>query len=357
MLGKRVAVIDRRGHIGGNSYSEIHVDTGIEIHKYGTHVFHTPNKTVWDYLGSFTAFTSYQHKVFTSSNGKVFPLPINLATICQFFGRRMSPDEARALVQEEAAELGGKEPTNLEEKAISLMGRSLYEAFIRGYTQKQWQTSSLSLPASIIARLPVRYTLDNRYFNDPYEGLPIDGYTTVFKRMLAHELIDVRLGTDYFAVRDVIPANKLVIFTGPIDRFFGYRVGNLKWRTIDLEFETVSVGDFQGTAVMNYADASVPFTRIHEYRHLYPERTYREDCTVIAREYSRLAGSQDEPYYPVDTAQDQRMYIAYREMGKTASNVIFGGRLGTYRYLDMHQAIGAALKVFEREITPRLSGQ
>jgi UDP-galactopyranose mutase len=355
-LGKRVLIIDRRRHIGGNAYSENDRETGIEVHKYGAHLFHTPNRTVWDYLNRFTAFTDYRHRVFTSYNGQVYAMPINLGTICQFFGKRMSPAEARALVAGQAAELGDRPPQNLEEKAISLIGRPLYEAFIRGYTAKQWQTDPRELPESIITRLPVRYNFDNRYFNDPYEGLPVDGYTAIFERMLDNPLIDVQLNTDFFSVRSEIPAGKPVVYTGPIDRYFDYRAGELKWRTIDFEEEVLPVGDFQGTAVMNYADEDIPYTRILEFRHFNPERDYQQDKTVIVREYARFATRSDEPYYPIDTAEDKRTYLSYRDLAEQEKDVIFGGRLGTYRYLDMHQAIGAALKSFETDLAPRLAG-
>lgn len=353
-LGRKVLIIDRRHHIGGNAYSENDPQTGIEVHKYGAHLFHTPNKLVWDYLNQFTGFTDYKHRVYTSFKDQVYSMPINLGTICQYFGKRMSPDEAKALVLEQSRELGDRVPANLEEKAISLIGRPLYEAFIRGYTAKQWQTDPRDLPEHIITRLPVRYDFNNRYFNDAYEGLPVDGYTAIFERMLANKLIDVKTNVDYFEVKDRIPAGKPVIFTGPIDRFFDYKAGELGWRTIDFEPEVLNVGDFQGTAVMNYADENVPFTRILEFRHFNPERDYQKEKTYIVREYSRFAERADEPYYPIDTAKDKKTYLAYKEMAEAHPDIIFGGRLGTYRYLDMHQAIGAALKCYENIVEPRL---
>ncbi len=349
-LGKRVLIIDRRNHIGGNAYSETCPQTGIEVHKYGAHLFHTPNKLVWDYLNRFTRFTDYKHRVFTSYKNQAYMMPINLGTICQFFGRRMGPDEARQLIAEQAGELQGKQPDNLEEKAISLIGRPLYEAFIRGYTAKQWQTDPRELPESIITRLPVRYNFDNRYFNDAYEGLPVDGYTAIFEKMLNNEKITIRLGVDYFDIKSQIPQNKLLIYTGPIDRYFNYAAGELKWRTIDFEAEILPVDDFQGTSVMNYADEDIPYTRILEFRHFNPERNYQTEKTVIMREYSRFAARKDEPYYPVNTPEDKQTYLAYSKLAAQENNVIFGGRLGTYRYLDMHQAIGAALKTYEQEI-------
>lgn len=349
-LGKRVLIIDKRHHIGGNAYSETCAETGVEVHKYGAHLFHTPNKLVWDYLNKFASFTDYKHRVFTSFKSQVYMMPINLGTICQFFNKQMSPDEARSLIAEQAAELGGKTPQNLEEKAISLIGRPLYEAFIRGYTAKQWQTDPKELPESIITRLPVRYNFDNRYFNDAYEGLPVDGYTAIFDRMLKNELIDIKLGVDYFSVRDEISKDKLVIYTGPIDRYFNYAAGELKWRTIDFEPEVLNVGDYQGTSVMNYADEDVPFTRILEFRHFNPERNYQTEKTIIVREYSRFAERKDEPYYPINTSDDKRVYLEYKAMADKEANIIFGGRLGTYRYLDMHQAIGAALKIYDVDV-------
>ncbi|OYR10273.1 UDP-galactopyranose mutase [Brucella grignonensis] len=354
-LGRKVLILDRRDHIGGNAYSENDAQTGIEVHKYGAHLFHTPNKLVWDYLNNFTKFTDYKHRVYTSYKDQVYSMPINLSTVCQFFGRRMSPLEAQQLVLEQSRELGDSKPTNLEEKAISLIGRPLYEAFIRGYTAKQWQTDPRELPEHIITRLPVRYNFDNRYFNDAYEGLPVDGYTAIFERMLSNPLIHIQTGVDYFEIKDQIPAGKPVVYTGPIDKFFDYKAGELGWRTIDFEPEVLPVGDFQGTAVMNYADENVPFTRILEFRHFNPERDYQKEKTIIVREYSRSAQRGDEPYYPIDTQTDKKTYLAYKEMADAESDVIFGGRLGTYRYLDMHQAIGAALKCYEATVEPRLT--
>ncbi|MCO7728844.1 UDP-galactopyranose mutase [Brucella intermedia] len=354
-LGRKVLILDRRAHIGGNAYSENDAETGIEVHKYGAHLFHTPNKTVWDYLNIFTKFTDYKHRVYTSYKDQVYSMPINLGTISQFFGRRMSPIEAQQLVLEQSRELGDKKAENLEEKAISLIGRPLYEAFIRGYTAKQWQTDPRELPEHIITRLPVRYNFDNRYFNDAYEGLPVDGYTAIFERMLFHPLIHIQTGVDYFNVKNQIPAGKPVVYTGPIDKFFDYKAGELGWRTIDFEPEILQVGDFQGTAVMNYADEDVPYTRILEFRHFNPERDYQKEKTIIVREYSRFAQRGDEPYYPIDTQKDKQTYLVYKAMADAEKDVIFGGRLGTYRYLDMHQAIGAALKCFDNEVKSRLS--
>lgn len=357
-LGIKVVVLDRRDHIGGNAYSTADPETGIEVHEYGAHLFHTSNERVWEYVNRFTAFTGYEHRVYTNYRGEVYPLPINLGTINQFFRASYSPAEAKALIVEQASEIATSEATNLEEKAISLIGRPLYEAFIREYTEKQWQTPATELPASVISRLPVRYTYDNRYFNDTHEGLPVDGYTAWIERMADHPNIEVRLETDFFSAGDGLDKSSAVgsvpvVYTGPIDRYFDYAGGELAWRTLDFEREVVATGDFQGTSVMNYADASVPYTRIHEFRHFHPERAhYPTDSTVIMREYSRFATRDDEPYYPVNTPSDREALLAYRELQKGEKEVFFGGRLGTYQYLDMHMAIGSALTMYENTIAP-----
>jgi UDP-galactopyranose mutase len=354
-LDKRVLVIDRRDHLGGNAYSEPEPETGIEIHRYGAHLFHTSNERVWEYVNRFTDFTGYQHRVFSIYSGQTYSMPINLSTICEYFGRSFSPAEARALVAEQAGEVDTAKAANLEEKAVSLIGRPLYEAFIRGYTKKQWQTDPTELPAEVIARLPVRYTFDNRYFNDTHEGLPVDGYTAWLTKMADHPNIEVRLSTDFFDVRDQLPTDVPTVFTGPIDKYFDYQAGELGWRTLDFEREVLPVGDFQGTSVMNYADEDVPYTRIHEFRHFHPERDYPKDKTVVVREYSRFAETGDEPYYPINTPEDRAKLEAYRELAKKEAadkRVLFGGRLGTYKYLDMHMAIGSALSMFDNRIRP-----
>jgi UDP-galactopyranose mutase len=359
-LGLNVTIIDRRDHVGGNAYSEIDPETGIEIHKYGAHLFHTSNERVWEYVNRFTTFTNYVHRVYGVHKGEVYPLPINLGTINQFFRANYTPDEARALIQEQAGALAGQNPRNLNDKGISLIGQPLYEAFIKHYTGKQWQTDPKDLPASIISRLPVRYTYDNRYFNDTYEGLPTDGYTAWLERMADNPKITVQLNTDFFDDsaefgRKNVAGQVPVIYTGAVDRYFDYSEGDLKWRTIDFERETLSTGDFQGTSVVNYNDDDVPFTRIIEPRHFHPERGYQTEKTVIMREFSRFAEKGDEPYYPVNTEEDRAKLLAYRDLAKQEKDVIFGGRLGTYKYLDMHMAIGAALSTFDNKIAPHFS--
>jgi UDP-galactopyranose mutase len=356
-FGRRVLLIDRRGHIGGNAFSEADPATGIEVHTYGAHLFHTSNDRVWDYANRFTSFTGYVHRVYTTHKGEVYPLPINLGTVNQFFRSALGPDAARALIREQSAELAGRTPANLDEQGVSLIGRPLYEAFIRDYTAKQWQTAPTDLPASVITRLPVRYTYDNRYFSDKHEGLPTDGYTAWLERMADHPNIEVRLGVDFFDAsqpvnKAAVVGNVPVLYTGPVDRYFDYAEGDLGWRTIDFEREVLETGDFQGTAVMNYADADVPYTRIIEFRHFHPERDYPVDKTVIAREFSRFAGRADEPYYPVNTPADRQRFLRYRELASAEPQVLFGGRLGAYAYLDMHMAIGAALALAEDQLGP-----
>jgi len=354
-MGKKVLVIDRRPHIGGNAYSYFDAETGVEVHKYGSHLFHTSNPRVWKYANEFTDFNSYQHKVFTIHNSQVYPMPINLATLCQVVGQSLSPQEGDAWLQEHIRSETELDTSHLEGKAISLIGRPLYEAFIEGYTQKQWQTNPRDLPGEIISRLPVRMNFDNRYFSDTWEGLPLRGYTAWLQNMANTPGITVQLGVDYFDVKDSIPEHTPVVYTGPIDRYFNYSEGELGWRTLDFELEVMPVKDFQGTSVMNYADLDIPFTRIHEFAHLHPERKRDRDNTIIMREFSRFARVEDEPYYPINSSVDRQRLLKYRELSSREENVIFGGRLGSYQYLDMHMAIGSALTTFEGQVVPLLA--
>jgi len=351
-LDLKVLVIERRYHLGGNAYSEFDPETGIEVHKYGTHLFHTSNERVWDYVRRFTDFTNYQHRVFGKYRGQVYSLPMNLGLINQFFGKSHTPAEARALIAEQASEIATEDATNLEEKAVSLIGRPLYEAFIKGYTAKQWQTDPTELSADIITRLPVRYTFDNRYFNDKYEGLPVDGYTAWLERMADHPNIEVRVDTDFFDVQDAFKGRVPIVYTGPVDEYFGNAEGRLSWRTVDLEQETVDVDDYQGTGVVNANDQDVPFTRVLEFKHLHPERTYLPGKSIVVHEYSRFAEADDEPYYPVNTAEDRARLLKYRDLAEKEPMVLFGGRLGTYKYLDMHMAIASALSMYDNKLKP-----
>ena len=347
-----VRIIDSRSHVAGNAYSYIEKSTEIEVHKYGTHLFHTNNEEIWKYISRFTQFNNYQHKVITRYKDKFYNMPINLLTISSFYGKSFTPEEAKKLIFENGS--NGEDAENLEERAISLIGRDLYQAFIEGYTWKQWQTHPRDLPAEIITRLPVRFNFDDRYFSDKYQGIPIDGYTAIFEKMLDRLNIKTNLNVDYF---DLEPSDKkadFVVFSGPIDRFFQYKHGLLGWRTLDFEWEVHEGTDFQGALVINEADISVPYTRTHEYRHLHPERNYQSNKTIIAREFSRLAVETDEPYYPINSATDRIVLSKYRDEASRLNTTLFGGRLGRYQYLDMHMAIGAALKD-ARKIAENLS--
>ncbi|WP_018800585.1 UDP-galactopyranose mutase [Salinispora arenicola] len=352
-LGMRVLVVEARRHIGGNAYSELEPETGIEVHRYGAHLFHTSNESVWAYANRFTRFTDYVHRVYTRHGDEIFPLPINLATINQFTRSAMSPSEAAAWVRDRAAQYRDGDVSNLERKAISLIGRDLYEAFVREYTAKQWEADPMDLPATVIARLPVRYTYDNRYFSDTHEGLPVDGYTRWFERMIDSDRVEILLGNDFLDRRSAVNKHNTVgrvevVYTGPLDRYFDRVAGGLTWRTLDFAWEVVPTGDYQGTAVINYADRSIPYLRTIEFRHFHPERDHPRDRSVIAREYSRLARPEDEPYYPVNSTMDRHTLHRYRNLARQETGVHFGGRLGTYRYLDMHMAIASALRVVDR---------
>ena len=343
--GQRVLVIDRRDHIAGNCYSAPDPKTGIEYHRYGTHIFHTPHREVWEYICRFTEFNGYRHQVLSTYRGRVYQMPINLETINAFYGLNLTPREARELIAEERAKSGIDEPRNLEEKAISLIGRPLYEAFIKGYTSKQWRRDLRDLPADIITRLPVRFNYNESYYADRWQGIPLDGYTKIFERMLGTEGIDIELKTDYFDVRDSLRVRKKVVYSGPVDRYYEYRFGRLEWRSCDFKGEVVEVEDFQGTSVMNYADLEIPYTRIHEPRHLHEEREYPEDRTLIIKEYPRN-DTGEQPFYPINNQSNNEVYRRYRDLMEKEKDVVFGGRLADYKYYDMHDVIGRALTVF-----------
>lgn len=350
-LGKKVLVLDKRDHIGGNCYSEFDEETGIECHKYGAHLFHTSDEEVWQYVNKFTKFTDYIHKVYTTHNDEVFPMPINLGTINQFYHKALTPIEAEKLIADEAGKYADIEPKNLSEQGIKLIGQPLFDAFIKNYTAKQWQTSAEDLPASIITRLPVRYNYNNGYFSNTYEGLPIDGYEKMFQNMVdsTDGKIEVQLNTDYFDVRDDFVGIK-TIYTGPIDRYFDYSEGELDWRSLELKKEIIKVDDFQGCPVMNYADLEPKYTRIHEFKHFHPEREYEKAVgkTVIVREYSKTWTTGDEPYYPVNTEENMAKLAKYQQLAAKEPNVVFGGRLGEYAYYDMDKTFASALELFDK---------
>ncbi len=344
--GKRALVLDKRDHIGGNCYSHDHEDTNITIHKYGTHIFHTNNDQVWRYINRFTEFNRYQHRVLTTHRDRVYAMPINLGTINQFYGLNLKPGEVEAFIASKRE--GISHPRNLEEKAISLIGRDLYEAFIKGYTMKQWDCDPKELPANIITRLPVRESYYDSYFNDRYQGIPIGGYTPIFKRLF--EGIDVELGVDFFEDPDHWRCRaRRIIYTGPIDRYFDYQFGRLGWRSVRFDPERLAIEDFQGTSVMNYADLDASHTRIHEPKHLHREKTHTPNTTVIIREYAQT--NNDQPYYPVNSEADKKILAQYAALQAEERGVIFGGRLAEYKYYDMHQVIGSALSKAAKELS------
>jgi UDP-galactopyranose mutase len=346
---EKVLIIDKRSHIGGNCFSEIDDETGIEIHKYGSHIFHTDNMKVWEYISGFMSLNSYRHHVLTIYKNVVYQMPINLDTINRFYQKSLKPCEVAQFIQDEIKQCNiSSNPLNLEEKAISLIGKPLYDAFIKGYTYKQWEIDPAKLPPEIITRLPIRTNYKSEYFDDPIQGIPLAGYSNVFQKLLNHKNITVQLNTDYDEIKAYIPKTAHVIYTGPIDLFFNYRFGELGWRSINLERDIVDVDDFQGTSVMNYADLEVPYTRIHEFKHYHPERNYKPGKTVISREYSRNCIRGDEPYYPINTKEDKDKLEKYKSI--KIENVYFGGRLGSYQYLDMDDAIANALNFYETTI-------
>ena len=340
--GKKCLVIDKRPHIGGNVYTEN--IRGINVHKYGAHIFHTSNKQVWDFVNSFIEFNRYTNSPVANYKGKLYNLPFNMNTFYQMWGVT-TPEEAAERIEMQRKESGIVNPKNLEEQAISLIGKDIYYTLIKGYTEKQWGRKATELPAFIIRRLPVRFTFDNNYFNDKYQGIPIGGYTALIEKML--EGVEVRLNTDYFEDRAYFDSMAdRVIYTGEIDRYFDYRFGHLEYRTVRFETELLEgVANYQGNAVINYTDAEIPYTRIIEHKHF--EFGQQLD-TVISREYSAEWKPGDEPYYPVNDEKNSALYRKYKELADAQSKVIFGGRLAEYKYYDMHQVIESAWKQVDK---------
>lgn len=340
--GKSVLVIDKRQNIAGNVYTE--KIEGINVHIYGAHIFHTNNKTVWDYVQRFAIFNRFTNSPVANYHGELYSLPFNMYTFNKMWGV-ITPEEAAAKIEEQRKEITG-EPQNLEEQAISLIGRDVYEKLVKGYTEKQWGRSCDQLPAFIIKRLPVRLTFDNNYFNAQYQGIPVGGYTKMVERML--DGIEVRLNCDYLAHKEELDAlAEKVIYTGPIDAYFDYSLGNLEYRSVRFETEVLDMPNFQGNAAVNYTDAETPWTRIIE--HKWFEFGKNEDGndlpkTVISREYSSEWKIGDEPYYPVNDERNSTLYQEYKKLADVEQNVIFGGRLGEYKYYDMDQVIAAALE-------------
>ena len=344
--GKSVHVIDRRDHIAGNIYTENM--EGINVHKYGAHIFHTSDREVWEYVNRYAEFNRYTNSPVARYRDELYNLPFNMNTFHELWGV-VTPDEARAKIAEQVKETGITEPKNLEEQALLLGGRDIYEKLVKGYTEKQWGRRADELPAFIIRRLPFRFIYDNNYFNDSYQGIPLGGYTAMIERML--DGIEVSRGVDYLKERgsEELSAGK-VIFTGMVDEFFDYELGELEYRSLRFETETVDVPNYQGNAVVNYTEFEVPYTRIIEHRHFEPEnRNASHDRSVITKEYPAEWSRGDEPYYAVNDEKNNALYDRYHELAKKETDVIFGGRLGQYRYFDMDDTVRAALDLF-REI-------
>ncbi|MFA0084048.1 UDP-galactopyranose mutase [Vibrio breoganii] len=341
--GKSVKVIEKRNHIGGNVYCE-EVE-GINVHKYGAHIFHTNDQEVWEYVNKFVDFNRYTNSPVALSKGKMYNLPFNMNTFNQLWGV-VTPEQALAKIEEQRSELGGKEPTNLEEQAISLVGRDIFETLIKEYTEKQWGRKCKDLPAFIIKRLPVRFTYDNNYFNDKFQGIPVGGYNPLIEALL--EDIEYETGIDYFEEKgkwDLVA--KKVIYTGAIDRYFDYVHGKLDYRSLDFEHDIVDSNNFQGNAVVNYIDKEYSFTRIIEHKHF---EFGTQEKTVITKEYPKEFEEGDEYYYPVNDKTNNRIYSKYKQMAEDEFNVIFGGRLAEYKYFDMHQVIRSALNTVYKEL-------
>ncbi len=333
--GKKCLVIDKRNHIAGNIYCE--QINGINVHKYGAHIFHTSDKKIWDYVNKFADFNNYINSPVAVYKDELYNLPFNMNTFSKMWNIR-TPEEAKKIINEQITSLNITEPKNLEEQALSLVGTDVYTKLIKGYTQKQWGRDCKELPAFIIKRLPLRFTYDNNYFNDRYQGIPMGGYTKLVEKML--EGIEVRLDTDFFDIKDSVEAKKIV-YTGPIDTFFDYKYGHLEYRSLRFEHEALEIDNFQGNAVVNYTEGEIPYTRIIEHKHF---EFGKQPGTIITREYPSEWKTGDEPYYPVNDARNNELYEKYRLEAEKATNVIFGGRLGQYKYYDMDKVIMAALE-------------
>lgn len=334
--GKKCLVIDKRDHIGGNIYCE-NIE-GINVHKYGAHIFHTSNKEVWEYINQFCEFNNYINSPIANYKGEIHNLPFNMNTFNKLWGVR-TPEEAKRKIEEQKKEFGIVEPKNLEEQAISLIGKDIYEKLIKGYTEKQWGRKATELPAFIIKRLPVRFIYDNNYFNDRYQGIPIGGYTKVIEKIL--EGVEVKLNTNFFDNREYFEniAEKIV-FTGMIDEFYNYQFGKLEYRSLRFETEVLNEENYQGNAVVNYTEREIPYTRIIEHKHF---EFGKQEKTVITREYPSEWKEGDEPYYPVNDEKNNELYEKYKELAEKENRVIFGGRLGEYKYYDMDKVIEKVL--------------
>lgn len=345
--GKSCLVIDKRPHLGGNVYCE--QIEGINVHKYGAHIFHTSNKEVWDFVNALVLFNRYTNCPVANYKGELYNLPFNMNTFYQMWGVR-TPEEAMAKIESQKlkvkSDLNGREPANLEEQALMLVGRDIYEKLIKGYTEKQWGRPCTELPAFIIRRLPLRCVFDNNYFNDLYQGIPVGGYNALIEHLL--DGIDTRVNCDFFAEREELEAlADKIVYTGPIDQFYGYRFGKLQYRTVRFETEMLNTSNYQGNAVINYTDRETPYTRIIEHKHFesFGQAVYGNPKTIISREYSTEWQPGMEPYYPVNDDRNAALYTQYKELADQEKNVVFGGRLAEYKYYDMAPTIEQAMRL------------
>lgn len=336
---KKCLVVDKRSHVAGNCYTENTL--GINVHRYGPHLFHTSSEKIWNYIRQFTDFHRINYRPKVSYKGKIYSFPINLFTLYQVYGTA-TPEEAIDVL--EKVKVPCENPANLEEWILSQIGKDLYEIFIKGYTTKQWNRDPKYLPSSIIKRIPIRTNFNDNYFDDKYQGVPIGGYTQIFEKLL--DGIDIRLNTDYFSdKKDLDRICEKIVYTGPIDKFFDYQFGELEYRSLRFEFETLNLKDYQGVACVNYTNLEVPYTRIVEHKHF---ENSNSESTIITKEYPQNTG---DPYYPVNDESNNQKYLKYKELANKESKYLFGGRLAEYKYYDMHQVIGSALKLIEKELT------
>jgi len=343
-VGKKCLVIDRRDHVGGNIYCEN--INGINVHKYGAHIFHTSDKFIWDYVNNFCEFNNYVNSPIANYKGELYNMPFNMNTFTKLWNDVVTPSDAIKRIEEQKSELNGKEPSNLEEQAISLVGRDIYERLVKGYTEKQWGKDCSELPSFIIKRLPVRFTFNNNYFNDRYQGIPVGGYNVIINKML--EGSDVILGVDFLKdKKKYLSLGKKILYTGMIDEYFDYSLGNLDYRTLRFENEILDIDDYQGNAVFNYTDRETPYTRIIEHKH-FEFNTCKG--TVITKEYPSEWKLGDEAYYPVNDDKNNSLFEKYKKLASKEKNVIFGGRLGHYKYYDMDKVIVAALDLVKNEL-------
>jgi|TARA_B110000027_G_scaffold133444_1_gene161921 UDP-galactopyranose mutase len=345
VLKKKVTIIEKRNHIGGNCYSEIDKKTGIEYHKYGTHIFHTSNETVWNYLSKFCELNSYRHQVLSKYKNKIYQLPINLETINSFFNKNFNPKEAHTFLERKTKKFKKKEYNNFEEKALSQIGKELYEAFIKGYTKKQWDKDPSKLPSTIFNRLPLRFNYNEDYFNNcKYQGIPEKGYTEIFKKLLNNKNITIHTNKKFY-LNNNYKVKYSTIYTGPLDKLFNYKFGKLEWRSLRFKKEVFKTDDHQGTSVINFPEKKYQYTRIHEPRHLHDNRNYSKAKTLTIKEYPD--SNFKEPYYPINTNLNRDMHRKYKTLVKNKKNFEIGGRLADYAYYDMDMTISAALKKFD----------